>query len=39
MSNLTANEMFTKDGMKSEEEVVEKLYLRYRLFHRNSTTL
>ncbi len=30
MSNLTANEMFTKDGMKSEEEVVEKLYLRYR---------
>lgn len=39
MSNLTANEMFMKDGMKSEEEVVEKLYLRYRLFHRNSTTL
>ena len=25
MSNLTANEMFTKDGMKSEEEVVEKI--------------
>ena len=23
--NLTANEMFTKDGMKSEEEVVEKI--------------
>ena len=25
MSNLTANEMFTKDGMKSEDEVVEKI--------------
>ena len=25
MSNLTANEMFTKDGMKSEEEVVKKI--------------
>ena len=25
MSNLPANEMFTKDGMKSEEEVVEKI--------------
>lgn len=25
MSNLTANEMFTKDGMKSEEKVVEKI--------------
>ena len=25
MSNLTANEMFMKDGMKSEEEVVEKI--------------
>ena len=25
MSNLTANEMFTKDGMKSEEEIVEKI--------------
>lgn len=25
MSNLTANEMFTKDDMKSEEEVVEKI--------------
>ena len=25
VSNLTANEMFTKDGMKSEEEVVEKI--------------
>lgn len=25
MSNLTANEMFTKDGMKSEEEVVGKI--------------
>ena len=25
MSNLTANDMFTKDGMKSEEEVVEKI--------------
>ena len=25
MSNLTANEMFTKDGMKSAEEVVEKI--------------
>ena len=25
MSNLTATEMFTKDGMKSEEEVVEKI--------------
>ena len=25
MSNLTANEMFTKDGKKSEEEVVEKI--------------
>lgn len=25
MSNLTANEMFTKDGIKSEEEVVEKI--------------
>ena len=25
MSNLTANEMFTKDGMKSEKEVVEKI--------------
>ena len=25
MSNLTANEMFPKDGMKSEEEVVEKI--------------
>ncbi|WP_456111700.1 bifunctional adenosylcobinamide kinase/adenosylcobinamide-phosphate guanylyltransferase [Roseburia inulinivorans] len=25
MSNLTANEMFTKDGMKSDEEVVEKI--------------
>ena len=23
--NLTANEMFTKDGMKSEDEVVEKI--------------
>lgn len=25
MSNLTANEMFTKDGIKSAEEVVEKI--------------
>ena len=32
MSNLTANEMFTKDGMKSEEEVVEKIVSEMQTF-------
>ena len=32
MSNLTANEMFTKVGMKSEEEVVEKIVSEMQTF-------